>query len=269
MPFASSGSGISSSAQIVDGIITGADLLDGTIMNADVNASAGIVYSKLNLSASIVNGDLAVGIGITEAQQTLANNTTNDVSTSKHGYAPILPNDVTKFFNGIGGYSVPPAATKVYISTTQQVITATSETTIYSFTLPANTLGTNGAIMGRLFFSFTNADLAGKTLNVKYGGTTIATFSGTPNANTGMTFKGYIDFIIAAAGTTNSQKGSVYVDGVTGYIATAGSGGQMSGGGNGTAAIDSTADQTVLLSWNNGGGTTNFTAEHIIVYKVI
>ena len=44
---------------------------------------------------------------ITEAKQLLADNTTNDVSTSKHGYAPKLPNDATKFLNGTGTYSVP------------------------------------------------------------------------------------------------------------------------------------------------------------------
>jgi len=44
---------------------------------------------------------------ITEAKQLLADNTTNDVSTSKHGYAPKLPNDATKFLDGTGTYSTP------------------------------------------------------------------------------------------------------------------------------------------------------------------
>ena len=44
---------------------------------------------------------------ITEAKQLLADNTTNDVSTAKHGYAPKLPNDATKFLDGTGTYSVP------------------------------------------------------------------------------------------------------------------------------------------------------------------
>ena len=44
---------------------------------------------------------------ITETKQILADNTTNDVSTSKHGYAPKLPNDATKFLDGTGNYSVP------------------------------------------------------------------------------------------------------------------------------------------------------------------
>jgi hypothetical protein len=44
---------------------------------------------------------------ITEAKQILADNTTNNVSTSKHGYAPKLPNDATKFLDGTGTYSTP------------------------------------------------------------------------------------------------------------------------------------------------------------------
>ena len=44
---------------------------------------------------------------ITEAKQILSDNTTNDVSTSKHGYAPKLPNDATMYLNGTGTYSVP------------------------------------------------------------------------------------------------------------------------------------------------------------------
>lgn len=33
--------------------------------------------------------------------------TTNDVSTSKHGFAPKAPNDATKFLDGTGAYSTP------------------------------------------------------------------------------------------------------------------------------------------------------------------
>ncbi len=44
---------------------------------------------------------------ITEAKQVLADNTTHDVSTTKHGYVPKAPNDATKFLNGVGAYAVP------------------------------------------------------------------------------------------------------------------------------------------------------------------
>ena len=44
---------------------------------------------------------------VVEADQTLADNTTNNVSTLKHGYAPKLPNDATRYLDGTGAYSVP------------------------------------------------------------------------------------------------------------------------------------------------------------------
>lgn len=44
---------------------------------------------------------------ITEASISFTDITTNDVSTTKHGFAPKAPNDVTKFLNGAGAYTVP------------------------------------------------------------------------------------------------------------------------------------------------------------------
>jgi hypothetical protein len=45
---------------------------------------------------------------VTEAMLNTSDVTTANVSTTKHGYAPKLPNDATKFLNGVGGYTVPP-----------------------------------------------------------------------------------------------------------------------------------------------------------------
>lgn len=42
---------------------------------------------------------------ITEAKMNLADNTTNDVSTSKHGFVPKAPNDTTKYLRGDGTWA--------------------------------------------------------------------------------------------------------------------------------------------------------------------
>jgi len=60
-------------------------------------------------------GDLTVASGvwtidagvITEAKQVLADNTTNDVSTSKHGYVPKAPNTLLKFLSDDGTWKSP------------------------------------------------------------------------------------------------------------------------------------------------------------------
>lgn len=44
---------------------------------------------------------------VTEAKQVLADLTTNDVSITKHGYAPKAPNNAAQYLNGVGAYSVP------------------------------------------------------------------------------------------------------------------------------------------------------------------
>ena len=59
------GTTIPSSATLVKtsdtGTVTSTMLLDGTILNADVNASAAIAYSKLNLNGSITSADIVDG----------------------------------------------------------------------------------------------------------------------------------------------------------------------------------------------------------------
>lgn len=44
---------------------------------------------------------------VTDALLSTSDITTNDVSTTKHGFAPKAPNDSTKFLNGLGAWSVP------------------------------------------------------------------------------------------------------------------------------------------------------------------
>lgn len=51
-------------------------------------------------TAKILNG------AVTEAKQTLANNTTHDVSTGIHGYVPAGPGDATKFLSGSPGWAL-------------------------------------------------------------------------------------------------------------------------------------------------------------------
>ena len=52
----------------------------------------------------ITRGDFLKNI---DADATLTDIATNNVSTSKHGFAPKLPNDATKYLDGTGAYSVP------------------------------------------------------------------------------------------------------------------------------------------------------------------
>jgi hypothetical protein len=56
---------------------------------------------------TLLHGNQAYS-AVVEADQTLSDVTTANVSTTKHGYAPKAPNDATKYLDGTGAYSVPP-----------------------------------------------------------------------------------------------------------------------------------------------------------------
>lgn len=68
------------------------------------------VMHDINFMLEELYSDLAaVGaqFPITEASLSLSDVTTDNVSTTKHGFIPRLPNDSTKFFNGVGAFSAP------------------------------------------------------------------------------------------------------------------------------------------------------------------
>jgi len=59
---------------------------------------------------TVVTAGLADG-AVTEVKQTLADNTTGNVSATAHGYAPKFPNNTTTFLRGDGAYSSLPVKT--------------------------------------------------------------------------------------------------------------------------------------------------------------
>lgn len=95
--------------------IPGHQVTDASIKNDDIASDAAIAHSKLaNVSASSrVLGRKSSGAGaieeltVDEILAFLTDNTTNDVSTSKHGLVPKAPNDTTKFLRGDASWAVP------------------------------------------------------------------------------------------------------------------------------------------------------------------
>lgn len=70
------------------------------------------LHDTLLIDADTVDGSHASDFApspVTEADITLADIITNDVSITKHGFAPKAPNDTTKFLRGDGGWAVPPS----------------------------------------------------------------------------------------------------------------------------------------------------------------
>lgn len=131
----------------------------------------------------------------------------------------------------------------------------TSEQTVWSKSITANTFGTTNAISGKIYCSAFNAGATTTilTIKLKYGATTIATIT-TGSLTTTAAFA-VIEFSIIAAGATNSQKGwitaltNIELSNVSFYSAS------------GTAAEDSTASKTMSVTVTANNSNDSFTAD--------
>lgn len=127
------------------------------------------------------------------------------------------------------------------------VVSSTTETSIYSFSVPANTLGTDNMIRLTIFISdFDSLDTRTTTFRLKYGSTTMATFVKT-SSGTQANRNGRLVAILVGDSATNSQMGGIWIQGNAAFT--------NDQGDVGTAAEDSTGaltlDVTVEHSINN------------------
>jgi hypothetical protein len=99
------------SASLVQQIVAGVAISvspssgQGTVTVTNAGVASLIAGSGISISGS--TGNITVTCTLTDAQLSTSDITTNNVSTSKHGFAPKAPNDATKYLDGTGTYSVP------------------------------------------------------------------------------------------------------------------------------------------------------------------
>ena len=144
------------------------------------------------------------------------------------------------------------------IVTAETVVANTaSETTVYTFSVPGSTLGTNNLLRLSLWGIYVNTALSvnAMTVRVKYGATTMLTMTGPNTANA--TIITVVDVLLKGDGTTSSQEalgrvpwGNTNSNTINTFWH------------NGTAAIDSTAAQNLVITTQFAGATTiNFTTK--------
>lgn len=95
-------------------VLGGVTVTVGSDATGDIHyRNASGIFTRLASAIGVLHGGSGVAPSygaVVEADITLANNTTNNVSTARHGFAPILPNDATKYLDGTGAYSAPTGA---------------------------------------------------------------------------------------------------------------------------------------------------------------
>lgn len=134
---------------------------------------SGAVSSVFGRTGAVV----AAANDYSEADLSFTNITTNNVSTSKHGFAPILPNDATKYLDGTGAYSVPggaiPLGTQLdYVTTnTDLTVTATTAAAAQAF-LTGNAVSYNGATRVKLEWWSASVGGTGVAIAELYDGAT-------------------------------------------------------------------------------------------------
>lgn len=152
---------------------------------------------------------------------------------------------------------------KQYVFTTPVTIANTvTETTVSTFSLPANILGTNNMVIGTIYLS--DLDIRGAagatlTLRLKYGATTLVSLLFAP-AGTATNGQAKIEVYLAAVGATNSQKGTMSL-----YRNPTAASGAWDGAiiTPGTAAEDSTAAKNLIVTaqWSEANSGDSITAE--------
>ena len=112
-----------------------------------------------------------------------------------------------------------------------------TETTVYTYSLPANTLGTNKCIRVTLHYDVTAGSGNGFVFRFKYGSTTIATMSEVGSSTTDA--PGMFQFYLYNDGATDSQKG---------FGRSAGGSLNLSNVQNLTSAEDSTTALNIVIT---------------------
>ncbi len=135
------------------------------------------------------------------------------------------------------------------IATSSNVASSSAETDILSFTLPANTLSTNHIINMKLHCNyFNNTGIAQTfTLRLKYGSTTIASFTSISINSSSAHRIMILDAYIRGNGATNAQKGNLFQQSTSFSTAT----------DPGTAAEDSTTPLTLKITVQHSNSDVN------------
>lgn len=125
---------------------------------------------------------------------------------------------------------ITPLTGKVFSSVIGSIlINSSAETSIFSVSIPASTLGSSGIIRNKIFINFPGTSMStGATVVLKavYGGTGVASVIFSPQFNAAGSIMGTVETTMIGNGTTSAQNTTVYayvgtpsiLEGLTNFI---------------------------------------------------
>jgi hypothetical protein len=226
-----------------------------TVSTVNVNGLGVKTIKKLGGATDLVSGDIAAGM-IVELEY----DGTNFVMLNPVANAPLSPTG-----DGSGLTNLPQGKLNL-VTTDVTFSSSTAENTLLSYSLAGGTLSTANAVRVTIHISALGTfNTATSTFRFKYGATTLVTkvLGGTATSS----FSGKVEFILAGAGTTNSQNGSVALNlGTDGYLGSSTIPQYFASSIQGTSAIDSTTAQTLAVTYQASASSAsdNITASLIL-----
>jgi hypothetical protein len=201
---------------LADGAVTSAKILDGTIVNADINATAGIAYTKLSLGGTITSADLVDGTIVatdiangtitaakmvtdpyaranhtgTQAASTISDfDTQVRTSTLNQMAAPTasLSMNTQKITNVVDPTSAQDASTKAYVDAQVNALVDGAPGTLNTLNEIATAISAGGS------FESTVVLKSGSTM------TGALTLSGAPTVDLHAATKAYVDTVAGSA----------------------------------------------------------------------
>lgn len=166
-----------------------------------------------------------------------------------------------------GGFAVDVQTADVSVDNTAV------ETDIVSFTLPGGTLSTGNAVLVRAYVSSMNATTTTFAIKGYYGGSSVSSgnLGGSAIGGGSDTAGGYIEFLLFATGATNTQEIFLIVDLWDNNVSDWSSArSQIRREATGTTAIDSTANQTMKLTftWAGANAANRITIENAFAIPI-
>jgi hypothetical protein len=125
--------GLITTAKLAADAVTSAKIADGAIVNVDVNSTAALAYSKLNLATSIVNADISASAAIATTKLG-AGAVLQVVSTTKQDVFGLLGTNTFTDITGLS-VSVTPSSASNKILVLVDIASGQSATSVNAFRL--------------------------------------------------------------------------------------------------------------------------------------